>query len=94
MTGQADSYYNQGQPQAQVPPQAYANGGNNQGPPPSNYPQPPPNYGVNAPYAGQPLGGDGKQTFEQTFKLEKPKYNDLWAGILVGFHQYYAHSKR
>lgn len=24
-----------------------------------------------------------KGTFEQTFKIEKPKYHDLWAGILV-----------
>lgn len=24
-----------------------------------------------------------KQTFEQAFKVEKPKWNDLWAGILV-----------
>lgn len=29
------------------------------------------------------VGGDGKQTFEQAFKLDKPRYNDLWAGILV-----------
>ena len=26
---------------------------------------------------------DNKQSFEQTFKVEKPKLNDLWAGILV-----------
>lgn len=26
---------------------------------------------------------DNKQSFEQTFKIEKPKLNDLWAGILV-----------
>jgi hypothetical protein len=26
--------------------------------------------------------GDNKQSFEQTFKLDKPKYNDLWAGLL------------
>lgn len=26
---------------------------------------------------------DGKQTFNQVFKLDKPKYNDIWAGILV-----------
>lgn len=25
---------------------------------------------------------DNKQDFEQTFKLEKPKYNDWWAGLL------------
>ena len=50
------------------------------------YSQPPPNYGP-GPGPGPKFGGDGaadgKQTFEQTFKLEKPKYNDLWAGILV-----------
>ena len=26
---------------------------------------------------------DGKGSFDETFKVEKPKYNDLWAGILV-----------
>ena len=51
--------------------------------------QPPPNYenkdGVSY---GPPLPTqtDGKQTFDQAFKLEKPKYNDLWAGILVCFN--------
>jgi hypothetical protein len=29
---------------------------------------------------------DNKQSFEQTFKVEKPKLNDLWAGILVSWH--------
>ena len=24
----------------------------------------------------------GKQDFEQTFKLDKPKYNDIWAALL------------
>lgn len=40
--------------------------------------QPPPTYGQNftAPT-------DGKQTFDQTFKIQKPKFNDIWAGILV-----------
>lgn len=28
---------------------------------------------------------DNKQSFEQTFKVEKPKLNDLWAGILVSW---------
>lgn len=83
MTGQADSYYNQGQPPAQVPPQTVYQVGNQGGPPPSNYPQPPPNYGPSFTNGGQSMGGEGKQTFEQAFKLEKPKYNDLWAGILV-----------
>ena len=25
----------------------------------------------------------GKQTFDQAFKLDKPEYNDIWAGILL-----------
>ena len=29
------------------------------------------------------MAEDHKQSFEQTFKVEKPKLNDLWAGILV-----------
>jgi len=41
------------------------------------YAQDPPEYGASfqAPV-------DDKQTFQQTFKIEKPKWNDLWAGIL------------
>ena len=45
---------------------------------------------------GEPVNGytgpppqqypDGeKPMFEQAFKVEKPKWNDLWAGILVRF---------
>jgi hypothetical protein len=30
---------------------------------------------------------DNKQSFEQTFKIEKPKLNDLWAGILVSLEE-------
>lgn len=75
--GEADDYYNApsgGPPQMQYPPQP-------------NYQQPPPNYGQNY-NAGPPpqapmAGADGKQTYDQVFKLEKPKYNDLWAGVLV-----------
>ena len=45
---------------------------------------PPPNYGQNHQNSAPgPMTGDAKQTFDQTFKLDKPKYNDLWAGILV-----------
>jgi hypothetical protein len=32
-------------------------------------------------FQGEPAG-DQRHTFEQAFKLDKPKYNDLWAGIL------------
>ena len=83
--GAADSYYKEGggdparmqyaqQPQMQYPPQAAGNG----------YQQPPPNYGQNFQNTGStPLPAGGKQTFDQAFKLDRPKYNDLWAGILV-----------
>lgn len=42
------------------------------------YGQAPPNYGQNF---SPPQ--DNKQDFQQTFKVEGPKFNDLWAGILV-----------
>jgi hypothetical protein len=44
-----------------------------------NQAQAPPKYGNYAP--NQPMG-DEKQSFEQTFKVDKPKYNDLWAAVL------------
>ncbi|KAL9080255.1 MAG: hypothetical protein Q9159_007639 [Coniocarpon cinnabarinum] len=44
-------------------------------------PQPPPQYGQPQPAYAPPQ--DGKNSFDQAFKLEKPKYNDLWAGILL-----------
>ncbi|KAL8865491.1 MAG: hypothetical protein Q9174_006856, partial [Haloplaca sp. 1 TL-2023] len=76
--GEADSYYSGGQAPMQYPPpqQPYQQ---------PQYQQPPPNYGQNYQNNGPPqapMGGDGKQTFDQAFKLDKPKYNDLWAGIL------------
>ncbi|TLD15748.1 uncharacterized protein PgNI_01664 [Pyricularia grisea] len=55
-------------PQPSQPPYGYAPQ-HNQGPPPP--PQYVPNYNANE-----------KQDFAQTFKVEKPKWNDLWAGIL------------
>ncbi|KAK4922812.1 pH nine-sensitive protein 1, partial [Elasticomyces elasticus] len=42
-----------------------------------NYSQNPPTFGDNF---VSPM--DDKQTFQQTFKINKPKFNDLWAGIL------------
>lgn len=81
--GAADSYYNDsGLQQSQQQP----SGNGYQQP---HYPpgpdlkaqQPPPNYGQE--YQMPQTAGDGKQTFDQAFKLDKPKYNDLWAGILV-----------
>ena len=78
--GAADSYYNNGQP-AQIPMQSNLGNGY-QAPNQPKYEQAPPNYGQNFQNNGEPQG-DGKQTFAQAFKLDKPKYNDLWAGILV-----------
>ena len=71
----------------------YNNGGNyyQQQPPPQYGQQPQQPYGqaqYGQPPYGQPNGPgqndgyDDKQTFEQVFKVDKPKYNDIWAGIL------------
>ena len=87
--GAANSYYNNGpdkpvtQTQMQYPPQApYTS--NIQGG--LNYQQAPPKYGDSYQNAG--ATSDSKQTFDQAFKLDRPKYNDLWAGILVRrFHR-------
>ncbi|MCJ1333206.1 putative choline transporter, neither null mutation nor overexpression affects choline transport [Thelotrema lepadinum] len=81
--------YNGGYNQAQQGQQGY-NGEYNQGyqqNPQAQYTQPPPNYNQNGGYSqnGGPQGQaftSGKPTFDETFKLDKPKYNDLWAGIL------------
>jgi len=57
---------------------------------PANYPQQPPQYNPNyAPPPGPPPNGHGQQgygektTFDQTFKLERPRYHDWWAGLLL-----------
>ncbi|KAL8739607.1 MAG: hypothetical protein Q9190_007609 [Brigantiaea leucoxantha] len=73
--GEADSYYNSGGPPNQYQmQQPYEQ---------APYQQPPPNYGQNYQNTAPPQPSGGKQTFDQAFKLEKPKYNDLWAGILL-----------
>lgn len=46
--------------------------------PPQQYSQQPPQYGA-PPVQG---GGSEKMGFDQTFQVERPKYNDLWAAIL------------
>lgn len=63
----ADYYGDEQQPQQQQPPQQYRE---------SKSGYAPPTYGQN-------FNSDSKQDFAQTFKIEKPKLNDLWAGILV-----------
>lgn len=64
-------YQQQQQPQYQQQQQPYGQ------PPPGGPPQ---NYNNNN-NNNQNYGE--KPTFDQTFKIEKPKWNDLWAGILV-----------
>ncbi|KAK6441908.1 pH nine-sensitive protein 1 [Oleoguttula sp. CCFEE 5521] len=85
---QSNPQWQQGPPQQQqqqgyYPPQGgppqqqggYQQNGNGNGMPP------PPGYG-NDTSNGFGSGSDGKQNFGQAFKVEKPKWNDLWAGIL------------
>jgi len=63
--------YQQQYPPPQNPPYQqkpqYDQGGNN-----------PPPYGYQPPQAVS-----GEYTFDQAFRIDKPKWNDLWAGILV-----------
>ena len=81
MSGQAASYYNPNQgfdPRGQSA--DYENGVNYQNniyQPPVADPKPPLPYTENAP---APQSG---QTFDEAFKIERPKYNDIWAGLLV-----------
>lgn len=45
---------------------------------------PQPTYGAPPPYSvNLPQLGDKDYSFDQAFKLEKPKYNDVWAGLVV-----------
>ncbi|OAL03599.1 DUF580-domain-containing protein [Phaeosphaeriaceae sp. SRC1lsM3a] len=72
----------QQQQYSQPPPNYGQNYGPPQGPPPSHGappPQGPPPQQFNYQQNGY---GDDSKTFEQQFKLEKPKYNDWWAGAL------------
>ena len=77
--GEADAYYGGGQQPGQMPQYPMQTQGNG-----APYQQPPPNYGQNyGPQPGYQEGVEGKNTFNQAFKIDKPKWNDLWAGILV-----------
>lgn len=92
--GEANGYYNntnegdkypppQGQPpnnyqqeqQYQQYQQSQANYNQQQ-----QYSQAPPQYGPNQAAFNQ---GAEKPTFDQAFKVEKPKFNDWWAGALL-----------
>jgi hypothetical protein len=89
MSGQAASYYNPNQafeqprPAYQNPQPGYQNGfqqspaqyqyNNGNGPEPKPPQEAPPTY-------NQAVYG-----FDDAFKIEKPKFHDLWAGLLVSF---------
>ncbi|PFH57097.1 hypothetical protein XA68_15515 [Ophiocordyceps unilateralis] len=78
-------------PAQQPPPQQYGQQsyyyGGDQGhqayPPQDAYNHPQPSYAPPPPYSfNPPQPNDDKYSFEQAFKIDGPKYNDLWAGIL------------
>jgi hypothetical protein len=80
--GEAQDYYNNDNRGYQMqPPQQ--EGQQNYPPPQGMPPQqnggmpPPPSYNGNMNYSP-----DQKPDFNQAFKVEKPKWNDLWAGLL------------
>lgn len=50
------------------------------------YNQQPPTYGQNF-----VPPQDNKQSFQETFKIPKPKYNDIWAGLLVSTNPGFDH---
>ncbi|KAI7004905.1 hypothetical protein KC364_g18607, partial [Hortaea werneckii] len=81
MAGEAADYYNSAPPQQNGGQKEYGYGGQQQQYGGPQYMQPPPSYNQNFQQAfNQP---DGKPaTFDQAFKIEKPKWNDLWAGLL------------
>jgi hypothetical protein len=83
--GAANSYYQQGQkyqaPNGPPPPQESYQ----QYPPQQQqYNSPPPQYNAPPPQDGKQAteGSYGNPTFAQSFHIEKPKYNDIWAAIL------------
>ncbi|KAI6869366.1 hypothetical protein KC343_g8133 [Hortaea werneckii] len=81
MPGEAADYYNSAPPQQNGGQKEYGYGGQQQQYGGPQYMQPPPSYNQNFQQAfNQP---DGKPaTFDQAFKIEKPKWNDIWAGLL------------
>ena len=91
----AQNCYSEGQQQQSPYAQDRGYGG------PQQYPQPPPNYDPNKSTQNGQNGQfapamDGKRSFEQTFKVEKPKYNDLYVYpfglLLLGFASSLAHA--
>ncbi|WPG99901.1 Protein PNS1 [Acrodontium crateriforme] len=86
--GEADDYYNNGgenNQQKGYPMQQQQYNGNGGPAPPQQQPMygqmpPPPSYQPS--YQQSYQQDSGKPTFDQAFKVEKPKFNDLWAAIL------------
>jgi hypothetical protein len=92
--GAADSYYQQQQQYYQPPPpghEYHQNGFLNDGgqlpynPSPAQFSQAPPLYGKSA-----EISSEEKLDFDNTFKVEKPTWNDIWASVVfalvcVGF---------
>jgi len=72
--GPSQGYQQPSQPEYQQPPSNEPQYGAQE----PKYPQQPPTYGENF---NPPQ--DDKQTFQDTFKIPKPKFHDLWAGLLV-----------
>ncbi|PHH80749.1 hypothetical protein CDD82_1540 [Ophiocordyceps australis] len=75
-----ESQYQQGAPPPQQQQQQhdYYNA-----PPNGGYPQQP-TYGAPPPYSyNPPQPNDEKYSFDEAFKIEKPRYNDWWAGLLL-----------
>jgi hypothetical protein len=85
--GESDAYYNGGQQQYQPQPPAATHP--YQAPPQQPYQQqpyqqgPPQNGNGNGYMPAQGYNGNEKGSFDEQFKIAKPKYNDLWAGILL-----------
>lgn len=90
--GQAADYYNgidgpaENDGYKMQQPMNYQQNGGQQNQNGQNYNDPPPSYSYGEPFNPQQnmntQGGD-KPTFAQAFKIDKPKWNDLWAGILL-----------
>ena len=80
--GAADSYYQEGQQDVGKQQQQQQAQYQQSYPPPTpqQYQQTPPPYGGYGQQPAQPQGD--KVGFDQTFKIEKPKYNDIWAALL------------
>lgn len=76
--GEAETFYYENAQSGNNNEQYQAQDGYN----PTQYTQQPPSYGNNTVLDGSQQQGGEKVSFEETFKIDRPKYNDLWAAIL------------